>query len=71
MAHKSLWGEEGTQVQHDLPHLTETEQSLYDELRDNRIRQNLRLEQEQVGFEWVQTTLDHYDNAPVIQEDTF
>lgn len=71
MAHKSSWGEEVDQAQHDLPWLTETEQALYDELRDNRIRRNLRLEQERVGFEWVQATVHNCSHAPIIQEDTF
>jgi hypothetical protein len=52
-SHEAHWGEEPIQAQHDLPHLTETESILYNELRDNRIRQRLRLEQEHVGFKWV------------------
>lgn len=38
---------------HDLPGLTAAEHELFDELRGNRIRMNLRLEQERVGFGWV------------------
>ncbi|MFZ2959520.1 MAG: Wadjet anti-phage system protein JetD domain-containing protein [Candidatus Ozemobacteraceae bacterium] len=57
MAHETLWGDEKDQVLHDLPRLTEVERSLFDELRDNRIRKNLRLEQEMVGFGWVETVL--------------
>jgi hypothetical protein len=33
-----------------LPNLTEPETRVYDALRDNRIRPNLRLEQERVRF---------------------
>ena len=33
---------------------SEHERALYDELRDNRIRPNLRLEQERIGFGWVE-----------------
>ena len=33
------------------------EQSLYDDLRDNRLRKGLRLEQEQIGFGWVEAAL--------------
>ena len=33
------------------------EHALYDDLRDNRIRKNLRLEQERVGFGWVMAAL--------------
>ena len=57
MGHETLWGEESDQVVHDLPRLTNPEQALFDELRDNRIRKGLRLEQERVGFHWVQVAL--------------
>jgi hypothetical protein len=53
MAHEALWGEEPDPVRHDLPRLTPAERALFDDLRDNRIRPNLRLEQERVGFRWV------------------
>jgi len=57
MAHEALWGSEPDQVIHDLPSLTEAESALYDDLRDNRIRSNLRLEQEMIGFGFVRTAL--------------
>ncbi|MBU0498951.1 MAG: hypothetical protein KJ558_10460 [Gammaproteobacteria bacterium] len=57
MAHEALWGEEPEQVVHDLPNLTAAESSLYDALRDNRIRANLRLEQEMVGYGFVRAAL--------------
>ena len=57
MAHDTLWGEESDQVVHDLPRLNDSEQALYDELRDNRIRTRVRLEQERVGFRWLETAL--------------
>lgn len=65
MAHRELWGEEADQVMHDLPRLTETEQALFDELRDNRIRKGLRLEQERVGFERVMAAVAAVGNAPL------
>lgn len=57
LAHAALWGEEADQVIHDLPKLTDTERELFDELRDNRMQKNLRLEQEFVGFLWVEAAL--------------
>jgi len=57
MAHEGLWGLEGDQVIRDLPRLTPSEGALFDELRDNRIRVGLRLEQEHVGFPWVVAAL--------------
>lgn len=57
MMHQDHWGEEISQVRHDLPCLTPEERAIYDELRDNRIRRNLRLEQERVKFEWLKVRL--------------
>lgn len=53
MAFEAQWGLEDNQTLRDLSRLRPEEQALYDDLRDNRIRKNLRLEQERVGFEWV------------------
>jgi len=57
MEHESLWGAEPGQVAHDLSRLTESESTLYDDLRHNRLRQRLRLEQEHVGFGWIAEAL--------------
>lgn len=57
MAHEDLWGHEPDQTIRDLPRLTKDEQALFDELRDNRIRSHLRLEQEMIGFGHVSTAL--------------
>ena len=52
-AHTAIWGVEDKPSLVDLPRLTADERTLYDDLRDNRIRKGLRLEQEQIGFGWV------------------
>ena len=57
MAFESLWGMEDTPIVRDLPRLTQEERALYDELRDNRIGKGLRLEQERIGFAWVEDAL--------------
>ncbi len=57
MAHEFLWGNEKDQALHDLPLLTTDERGLFDDLRDNRIRKNLRLEQEFIGFGWIERAL--------------
>ncbi|KAA6187875.1 hypothetical protein F2Q65_01155 [Thiohalocapsa marina] len=64
MAHAPLWGEEPEPVLRDLPRLTEAERSLFDTLRDNRIRKGLRLEQERIGFRWVEAALARLDHQP-------
>jgi hypothetical protein len=57
MAHEALWGDEHDPVCRDLPRLNEAEQALFDELRDNRLRGNVRLEQEHIGFQWVEAAI--------------
>lgn len=57
LAFKAQWGEEEKQTLRDLPRLTPEEKSLYDDLRDNRMGKNLRLEQEKIGFGWVESAL--------------
>ena len=51
------WGVEDKPTQRDLGRLKDAERALYDDLRDNRIRPGLRLEQERVGFGWVERVL--------------
>ena len=57
MAHETLWGAEPDPVTHDLPRLTQSERDLFDDLRFNRLRPRLRLEQEHVGFAWTVNAL--------------
>ena len=52
-AHADFWGMEDKPLSVDLHRLTPKERLLYDELRDNHISLGLRLEQEQIGFQWV------------------
>jgi len=56
-AFEAHWCEEDKQELRDLPRLNPAERALYDDLRDNRIRKNLRLEQERIGFSWVASAL--------------
>lgn len=56
-AFQSQWGKEDKQTLRDLPRLNTEEQALYDDLRDNRIASHLRLEQERIGFGWVESAL--------------
>lgn len=56
-AHESAWGRENAPLRADLPHLDPAEQALYDDLRHDRIRAGLRLEQEHIAFAHVQNTL--------------
>lgn len=58
--HRSLWGQEGSDKRFtgDLPQLTEHENRLYQQLRDNSLAKNLRLEQEHVRQRWLKAALD-------------
>ena len=56
-AFESLWGAEDSPVSRDLPRLTAPERALYDALRDNRFGRCVRLEQERIGFGWVENAL--------------
>ena len=54
---KAQWGKEEKQMLRDLPRLNHEERALYDNLRDNRLGKNVRLEQERIGFGWVESAL--------------
>jgi hypothetical protein len=53
MAHRDYWGREESPTRRDLRRLGPDELDLYNDLRDNRVQANLRLEQERVRFGWV------------------
>lgn len=52
-AHAAQWVGEPQPVLRDLPRLLPDEASVFDALRDNRLGQRVRLEQERIGFGWV------------------
>lgn len=55
LAHTLQWGEEPADKRHasPLPRLLGEEVALYDDLRCDRIRPRLRLEQEHIGYGWL------------------
>ena len=57
MAHVAHWGAEPQATSRDLARLNEAESALYNDLRDQRLSKNLRLEQERIGFQWLVTAL--------------
>ncbi|TYP87800.1 uncharacterized protein DUF2220 [Nitrosomonas communis] len=57
LAFEAQWGIETQPTGRELSRLTPEEKALYDDLRDNRLRKNLRLEQERIGFDWVKAAL--------------
>jgi hypothetical protein len=57
MAFETQWGQEPTPTRRDLSRLRPEELALYVDLRDQRFGKHLRLEQERVGFLWVEKAL--------------
>lgn len=57
IAHRLHWGEEPDPARHELSRLTPEETAVYDDLQFDRHQPRLRLEQERVGFEWVNKRL--------------
>lgn len=57
LAHSAYWGIEDKPVHASLPLLSADERALYYDLRDNRIRPNLRLEQELISFQWLSSQI--------------
>ena len=60
-AYAAIWGGGDKPLRVDLNRLTPEEISLHDDLRDNRIRAGLRLEQGHIGFHWQAHRLQHLD----------
>jgi hypothetical protein len=60
LEHQALWGVEPAdkRCNASLGRLTEAEQALYRELREDRLGERLRLEQEHVRFGWLRQALE-------------
>lgn len=58
-AHRALWGQEPADRRFigDAPRLSAEERALFDDLRGDRLGERVRLEQERVGFGWVEHAL--------------
>ena len=65
MGHRDFWGEERSPAGVALARLTPEENALYEDLLLNRIRYNLRLEQERIGFKWLKDALSAWSAGPV------
>jgi hypothetical protein len=61
LAHVSLWVQESTPYDGELPRLTTAEGTLYDDLRWNRLGERVRLEQERIPYGWLQRALSEGD----------
>lgn len=65
LVHRTHWDEERDPVRHDLARLTADESEVYDAIRFDRLQRGLRLEQERVGFVWLQ---QHLRESPLLPE---
>lgn len=61
-AHQTVWGHEEHPLLADLPQLSAEEHALYDDLRHQRIRAGLRLEQEHISYQWLAERLQQLDD---------
>ncbi len=57
LEHRPHWVTEPTPQKRHLPMLVVEEGALYDDLRHDRLGQRVRLEQERIGFGWLQRFL--------------
>jgi hypothetical protein len=57
IAHQALWVQEQEPHDGELAALTDSEKSLFDDLRHDRLGERVRLEQERIGFGWFQRAL--------------
>ncbi len=64
LEHCALWGEETTPTRRDLTQLDTNEAALYDKLRKNQLRKNLRLEQERIGYQCLLSALATLNSSP-------
>ena len=66
LAFKPLWTAERSPTTLDLARLTTEELDLFNDLRYNRLGARLRLEQERIGFDWIEERLRELQssNAP-------
>lgn len=58
LAHRDHWESEPRPESAVLTRLNEAEQSLYDDLRENRLGDRIRLEQEKIGYETLLAALE-------------
>lgn len=57
LAHQDHWDRDPRPASYDPRHLTDDERALFDDLRDDRLGERLRLEQERIGFPWLMKAL--------------
>ena len=57
LAHRERWGTEPSPTRASLAHLTDAEQALYQDLVEDVYAPSLRLEQERLGWRWVEAAL--------------
>jgi hypothetical protein len=60
LAHRPLWGEENKPTSRDLDNLQSQEQDLYQKIISDRYSKNLRLEQERIGFSYLEAALSPF-----------
>ena len=57
LAHRDQWSTETKPLSRDLPRLDSGEAEVYDALRNMALGENVRLEQELIGYGWLERRL--------------
>jgi hypothetical protein len=57
LAHRELWVREAERHDGPLERLSVAERALFDDLRQDRLGERVRLEQERIGFRWLERAL--------------
>jgi hypothetical protein len=57
MRHQPHWSHESAQHDAVLPRLKPAKSAVYDELRSNQLGKGVRLEQERIGYGWLEQAL--------------
>ncbi len=67
LAHRDFWGREEAPTRRELSRLRPDEASLYADLCQGRIAPALRLEQERIGYTWIESALAAFDAVDASQ----
>jgi hypothetical protein len=68
LEHFQLGVREDSPFKGDLERLTVTERALYDDLRRNRLGDQIRLEQERIRYGWIERELrEHYGGRGTVR----
>jgi hypothetical protein len=63
MSHRELWVKEDVPSSETLSRLNSSERALYNDLKENQLGEQVRLEQERISFNWLKNALQMLSEA--------